>query len=93
MQAMDIRTIMRLNTLIAQGKTGAPAELASTLGRTERSVYSYIRYMREELDAPIANNNSQSTYCCTCKEGRLHFKWQKNKNNNTDNRTQKPKQE
>ena len=93
MQAMDIRTIMRLNKLIAQGKTGTPAELAETLGRTERSVYSYIRYMREELDAPVAYNNTQSTYYYTCKEGRLHFKWQKNENNNTENRTQKPKEE
>jgi hypothetical protein len=93
MQAMDIRTIMRLNTLIAKAITGTPAELAKTLGRTQRTVHSYVRFMREELNAPIAYCNNERTYHYTCKEGHLHFKWQKNKNNNTDNRTQKPKQE
>ena len=93
MQAMDIRTIMRLNTLIAKANTGTPAELAKTLGRTQRTVHSYVRFMREDLNAPIAYCNTERTYHYTCKEGHLHLKWQKNKINNTDNRTQKPKQE
>jgi hypothetical protein len=93
MQAMDIRTIMRLNTLIAKANTGTPAELAEKLGRTQRTVHSYVRFMREELGAPIAYCNNERTYHYTCKDGHLHFMWHKPNNKNTRNRTQKPKQE
>ncbi len=93
MQAMDISTIMRLNKLIAQANTGTPAQLAKTLGRTQRTVHSYLRFMREELNAPIAYCINERTYHYTCKDGHLQFVWHKPNNKNTHNRTQKPKQE
>lgn len=78
--AMDIRIIMRLHTLIAKADTGTPAELAQTLGRTQRTVHSYLRFMREELGAPIAYSNKERTYQYTCKDGHLQFMWHKPNN-------------
>jgi len=50
---MDIRIIIRIHELITRRQTGTPKELAEKLEVSERTVYSYVAYMREELKAPI----------------------------------------
>jgi transcriptional antiterminator len=59
---MDIRIIIRLDTLISREMTGSPKKLASKLAISERSVYNYISFMKKELRAPIAYNYQNQTY-------------------------------
>ena len=60
---MDIRIIIRIHKLITTRQTGTPKELAEKLELSERTVYNYIAYMREELKAPIVYNAALSNYC------------------------------
>ena len=50
---MDIRVIKKLHELIKNERTGPPKELCIKLGISERTVYNYISFMRNELNAPI----------------------------------------
>ena len=59
---MDIRKIIRIHDLITAKQTGTPKELAQKLEISERTVFSYIAYMREQLNAPIAYDNNRSYY-------------------------------
>lgn len=60
---MDIRIIKRLHELLMTERTGTPKELASKLGVSERSVYNYISYMKNEMNAPISYDNRKGNYC------------------------------
>jgi len=60
---MDIRIIIRLHEYLITERTGAPKELASKLGISERSVYNYIAYMKSEMNAPISYDIHKGNYC------------------------------
>lgn len=70
---MDIRIIIRIHELITARQTGTPKELAEKLELSERTVYNYIAYMREELKAPIVYNTALANYCYE-EECQLSFK-------------------
>lgn len=53
--------IRRIDTLIREGKTGTPAELARTIGVSERTIYQYIKQMKQ-AGAPIAFNQLTRNY-------------------------------
>lgn len=53
--------IRRIDTLIKEGKTGTPAQLARTIGVSVRTVYQYIKQMRK-AGAPIAFNELTRNY-------------------------------
>jgi transcriptional antiterminator len=59
---MDIRIIKKLHDYIVKERTGSPKELANKLGVSERTVYSYISYMRMEMNAPIVFDNRKGNY-------------------------------
>lgn len=46
---MNIKIIIRIHELITTRQTGTPKELAVKLELSERTVYNYIAYMRDEL--------------------------------------------
>lgn len=56
------RRVADINRLIIEEDTGTPDELAETLGVTSRTVYSYIKFMREDLGAPILYDDIIKTY-------------------------------
>lgn len=60
---MNIRIIIRIHELIAARQTGTPKELAEKLELSERTIYTYIAFMREELNAPIVYNTALANYC------------------------------
>ena len=60
---MDVRIITKLHEYINKERTGSPKELANKLGVSERTVYSYISYMRTEMNAPIVFDNQKGNYC------------------------------
>ena len=70
---MDIRIIIRIHELITTRQTGTPKELAEKLELSERTVYNYIAYMREELKAPIVYNTALCNYCYE-EDCQLNFK-------------------
>jgi len=59
---MDIRIIKKLHEYIITERTGSPKELAYKLGVSERTVYSYISYMKTEMNAPIQFDNQKVNY-------------------------------
>jgi hypothetical protein len=60
---LDIRIIIELDNLIVKEITGSPKHLASKLSMTERTVYNYISFMKNELNAPIKYSSDKGTYC------------------------------
>jgi DNA-binding CsgD family transcriptional regulator len=66
---MDIRVIIKLHNKIVLQKTGTPKELARTLEISERTLYNYVLYMKEELNAHIIYdaNNKTYKYASPCK--------------------------
>jgi transcriptional antiterminator len=62
---MDIRIIQNLHDLILTASTGNPKQLAKELGLSERSVYNYILYMKNEMGAPIQFRRQQNSYVYT----------------------------
>ena len=53
---MNIKIIIRIHEMISLENTGKPKSFADVLDVSERTVYNYIAFMKEELNAPI-------TYC------------------------------
>ncbi len=70
---MDIRLIIRIHQLILDQRTGKPKDLASRLGISERSVYNYIGYMKNNLNAPISYEAMKQSYYYSS-ECNLNFK-------------------
>ena len=75
---MDIRTIIKIDNLINRKATGSPVELAVRLDMSERAVYKYLKFMREELNAPIEFSKYMGSYKYAI-AGTFIFKWQNNK--------------
>jgi tetrahydromethanopterin S-methyltransferase subunit H len=59
---LDIRIIIQLDNLIGKEMTGSPKQLASKLSMTERSVYNYIAFMKQEMNAPILYDYQRISY-------------------------------
>ena len=75
---MDIRQIIRINKLIKSERTGTPKTLSTYLAVSERTTHNYLRFMRNELKAPIKWNAYKRTYTYK-KVGELKFEWEENK--------------
>lgn len=59
---MDIRIIKKLHDFITNERTGSPKDLSLKLGVSERTVYSYITYMKINMNAPIVFDNQKGSY-------------------------------
>jgi predicted DNA-binding transcriptional regulator YafY len=59
-----LERFQHIDTLIQEHKTGTPAELAGIVGVSERTIYKYIRLMKN-VGAPIAFNAMTKTYYYT----------------------------
>ena len=59
---MDIRIIKKIHSKILTDSTGSPKKLAVKLNVSERTIYSYINFMRQDLKAPIIYNRIKGTY-------------------------------
>ena len=53
--------LQRMDHLILTKATGRPSELASKIGISERSIYDYLKLMRE-MGAPIKFSHSRKSY-------------------------------
>ncbi len=59
---MDIKKVIMVNELIASGRSGTPRYMASQLGVSERMLYHIIKFMKEELEAPIKYDRNKMRY-------------------------------
>ena len=71
---MDISKIDRMDLLIRNNSTGRPAEFASKMGMSTRSLYNYINFMRVQLGAPIDYSNEMQSYYYT-EAGIIRLGW------------------
>jgi predicted DNA-binding transcriptional regulator YafY len=72
---MDIRIIIRLHNFIQLEQTGTPKDLGFKLGISTRTLYEYIAFMKQELNAPIVYERQKQSYkysilCGLCFEGK-----------------------
>ncbi len=59
---MHLEKIRNFIHLVERKQTGKPADVAKLLGVSERMIYNYKKFIREELNAPIAWNNFKQSY-------------------------------
>jgi predicted DNA-binding transcriptional regulator YafY len=71
---MNIEKFKYFIHLVEKERTGNASDLALKLEVSERTIYSYVRVLRVELNAPIAFNRYKQTYFFS-KPGRLLWEW------------------
>ena len=59
---MYIKKLRKFIHLVKRMQTGKPADVAERLGVSERMIYNYTKFIREELNAPIVWNNFKQSY-------------------------------
>ena len=59
---MNIIIIKKIHARILSESSGTPKELALKLNVSERTIYSYIYFMKRELNAPIIYSRLKGTY-------------------------------
>lgn len=69
LRGMNIRVVIRIHEMISLQNTGKPGNLAELLNVSERTVYNYIAFMKEELNAPINYCPVKESYYYTEKPG------------------------
>lgn len=75
---MDIRKIILIHQLIKTNRTGNPKILATRLGVSERTVYTYISFSKN-IKSAIKWNTIKESYTYE-NNGDINFTWQeKNK--------------
>ena len=60
--------------MIEKKRAGNAIALAEKLGLSERAIYKYLKFMREELKAPVKFSSARQTYIYE-QEGELIFGW------------------
>ena len=71
---MDIIKLITIDKLIRTNRTGSPKKLATTLGLSERTVYTYISFLKKTLNAPIKWSTFKESYIYTNNRN-INFKW------------------
>jgi predicted DNA-binding transcriptional regulator YafY len=71
---MNIQKLKYFIYLIEKKRTGTPSEVAEKLGISERTIYSYVKTLRDDLNAPIEFNSFRKTYEYN-RSGRLNWDW------------------
>ena len=59
---MNIRVIIRIHDLICIERTGKPTQFAEKIGVSKRTLYEYLSFMKNELNAPIVFNREKESY-------------------------------
>lgn len=59
---MHLEKLRKFIHLVERKQTGKPADVAKLLGVSERMIYNYTKFIREELNAPITWNNFKQSY-------------------------------
>lgn len=71
---MNLKTIQHIDQLVKNQSTGPPSVLAEKLNLSERAVYKYLKFMKEELNAPIVYSKVKASYRYS-ESGKFGFTW------------------
>ena len=66
-----LHRLIRLDHLIAHKSTGTPADCANKIGISERSLYDYLKILKE-MGAPVRFSRDRRTYFYT-EGGHFHI--------------------
>ena len=72
---MHLEKLTKFIQLVERKQTGKPADVAKQLGVSERMIYNYTKFIREELNAPIVWNNFKQSYLFS-ESGALIWKYE-----------------
>jgi molybdenum-dependent DNA-binding transcriptional regulator ModE len=72
---MHLEKLRKFIHLVERKQTGKPADVARLLGVSERMIYNYTKFIREELNAPIVWNNFKQSYLFS-ESGALIWKYE-----------------
>ena len=73
---MNIEKVKYFIHLVEKGRTGTPSELAEKLNVSERTIYSYVNILKNEMNAPIEFNKFRKSYEFG-RPGKLCWEWVK----------------
>jgi transcriptional antiterminator len=71
---MKIEKVKYFIHLIEKGRTGTPSEVAEKLNVSERTIYSYVNILKNEMNAPIEFNKFRKSYEFE-RPGKLCWEW------------------
>lgn len=60
---LDLERLLQLDELLRSQRRPTAQSLADALECNEKTVRTYIAYMRDRFDAPIENNRQQGWHC------------------------------
>jgi len=66
--------VIQIDAYIKNETTGSPKNLADKMNISERAVYKYLKFMQEDLHAPIEYSKMKITYYYKS-HGGFCFKW------------------
>jgi hypothetical protein len=59
---VDLVKLDRLDRLIRRHATGSPAQLAERLGMSRSSLFEFISFLRDEMQAPVQYSKNLNSY-------------------------------
>jgi hypothetical protein len=77
---LDIRKIIGINNLIKSERTVTPKTLSTYSAISEQATHHYLKFMRNELNAPIKWDAKKKSYTYK-NEGELKMAWEEKMNN------------
>ncbi len=58
----QLDTLLRMDFYIGHKATGTPRQFAKKMGMSRRMLYHYIKFLKEDFEAPINYSRKQATY-------------------------------
>jgi ribosomal protein S25 len=62
MKLINIEKLDRIHNMIRREATGTPEEFAERLKISRSTLFNTLKYLKENMDAPIIYNNSKKSY-------------------------------
>ncbi|OFY26015.1 MAG: hypothetical protein A2275_05895 [Bacteroidetes bacterium RIFOXYA12_FULL_35_11] len=75
--SLYFKRIIKLDELIRSEKTGTPSKLAKRFKISERSIFNYLKFMKDEMKSPIIWDDEKKSYVYS-RKGVLNIGWVKN---------------
>ncbi|MCE2743406.1 MAG: hypothetical protein LW701_07550 [Fluviicola sp.] len=71
---MNLDKIKYFIHLVEKERTGTAKAAAEKIGVSERMIFNYVNFLKNQLNAPISYNREKQSFVFT-EEGKLFWKW------------------
>ncbi len=71
---MNLDKIIYFIHLVDKERTGTAKAAAEKIGVSERMIFNYVNFLKNQLNAPISYNREKQSFVFT-EEGKLFWKW------------------